>query len=194
MHKLISHGSLILILFFGYACNHDCDPQTKNSFRELPVSHIADLEQINSMILRNIVLLSDSCCQNIGSALSGRACSDPDSVRKTYFYPATKHLLNKYLPESESATLKLIDRLSPHSYYSNDEVVITNFSFRADSTVKYPVFNAKCGDTITEHYIIFQKGSGWSGNFYTDDRSVTLVKQKIIKPDWAYYIIKYPGD
>ena len=191
MNKTIMYATLILSLCFLVSCNHDCDPKTKNNFRQLPLAHIADLEQINSMFLRNLVLLSDSCCKNIGSAHSGRACSDPDSLRKTYFYPATKHLLKLYLPESESATLQLIDKLAPHSYYTNDDVLITNFSFRADSTVKYPVFHAQCGDSITEHYIIFQKRSGPAGSFYADDRNVTLVKQKLIKPGWTYYIIRY---
>jgi len=196
MFNVMKHKFSILILIFLYSCNSDCSTEKRNNIRELPIQHINELEQINDMFLKNIKLLEDSCCQNIGSALSGKACLDTDSIRRNYFYPATKHLLNKYLPETEKKTLKLIDKLSPNSFYSNEDIIIPNFSFRADSTVIYPVFHALCGDTITEHFIIFQKKSESSGNFYTNNTNnnngdIKLVKQKNIKPNWTYYIIKH---
>jgi len=177
----------IIALIIMHSCSSDCRNEKKNIIRELPIQHISDIEQINSMILRNIKLLEDSCCKNLGSS-----CSEPDSIRKNYFYPATKHLLNKYLPKTEIETLKLIELLCPGSTYSNEDIVISNFEFRNDSTVKYPVFNALCGDTITEHFIIFQNNSENDGNFYSNNTDyIQVVQQKIIKPNWTYYIIKY---
>ena len=178
---------LIIALIFLYSCNSECRNEKKNIIRELPIQHILEIEQINSMILRNVKLLDDSCCKNLG-----RSCSEPDSIIKNYFYPATKHLLNKYLPKTEIETLKLIESLCPGSIYSNEDILISNFEFRNDSTVKYPVFHALCGDTITEHFIIFQNNTENGGIFYSDNKDrIEVVKQKNIKPNWTYYIIKY---
>ncbi len=177
----------IITLIFLYSCNSDCSNEKKNVIRELPIQHIGEIEQINSMILRNIYILEDSCCQNLG-----RSCSEPDSIRKNYFYPATKHLLNKYLPKTEMEALKLLELLCPGSIYSNDDIVMSNFEFRNDSTVKYPVFYIRCGDTITEHFIIFQNNTENGGNFYSNDNdNIKVVQQKNIKPNWIYCIIKY---
>ena len=177
----------IIALIFLYSCNSDCSNEKKNVIRELPIQHIGEIEQINSMILRNINLLEDSCCKNLGSS-----CSEPDSIRKNYFYPATKHLLNKYLPKTEMETIKLLESLCPGSVYSNEDIVISNFEFRNDSTVKYPVFKIRCGDTITEHFIIFQNHTENGGNFYSNNNDyIKVVQQKNIKPNWTYYIIKY---
>jgi len=192
MRNVINSVFFLLITFL-YACNTDCNIEKRNIIKDISISHIADFEQINNMILRNIELLQDSCCRNRGSALSGNACSDPDSVSTTYFYPATKHLLNKYLPASEKPTLKLIDKLTPESYYTNEDVVIPNFEFRPDSTIKYPVFKAICGDSLTEHWIIFQKSTEKDGNFYNGDDNIRVVIQKTIKAYWTYYIIQFPA-
>jgi len=188
----------IIILGLILCCNacSDSDCVAKYAIKDVSIRHINDIARINEMILRNIQLLEDSCCQNCGQ------CETPDSIRRNYFFPATKYLLNKYLPETERETLELIDKLSPRKYYTNQDPLIMDLRFRPDSTIKYPIFKETCGDSIIEHHIIFQPGTERGGNFfngngpsvikYSDNgQQIKEIKRMHIKPNWTYYIVQY---
>lgn len=131
------------------------------------------------------MLLEDSCCQNLVGA-----CNDPDSVRNQYFYPATKHLLSRYLPDSEKEKLTVLDELSRiHLFDEESNILSSEPSFRPDSTVIFPVYY-QFNDTIIEHKMIY---ANKTTHFYADAK-VEVIERREINKNWTYYIIAYKDE
>ena len=178
---------IFILIFFSIftSCSDDCNPELRNRIRLLPIKNLVHIKKLNLVFLRNLELLADSCCQNIG-----KSCSYPDSVRKSLFYPATKSLLYKYLPKTEMKYLSILEKLSPSKIQNNNDVLISSMDFRSDSTVRYPVFYSNCNDVISKHYLIFHQ----KNKVFKFNENIKVLKDSIIDPNWTYYIVNYKDE
>jgi hypothetical protein len=169
--------TVLLILLIGFV---GCTSRTeKFSMRQNAIDYIQDLKSVNQMILKNIIRLQDSCCQNLG-----QSCNNPDSIKKNIFYPATYALLDKYLPNDEKSALKILEKLSPSRMRnSSDNVIISDLRFRPDSTIIYPVADYSIGDTIINHRIVYSPIDKYNP---VPDSVYTVTT---ILPNWKYYIL-----
>lgn len=170
--------NLLLLLTIGFSC---CTSRSeKFTVRQNAIDHIQDLESVKNMIIKNISRLKDSCCQNM------HACNDPDSVKATYFFPATYFLLDKYLPESEKSSLRILNKLSPSKMRnSSDNIIISDLRFRPDSTVIFPVADYNISDTLIRHLIIYCPRNNKTRNASEDN----VFKIVPIATNWEYYIL-----
>gem|GEM_PF-6529436 len=154
--------------------------------RQAPIDHLKELEMVKDIIIRNITLLEDSCCQNLVGT-----CNDPDSLRRRYFYPATKYLLSRYLPESEKARLTVLDELSRNHLFNKESNILSSEpSFRPDSTVVFPIYYQLYNDTIIEHKMIY---ANRPTHFYSGSK-VKLIEKRQINKNWTYHIVAYKNE
>lgn len=164
----------ILIILINTSCSTN-QPDLK--MNDVSLNKIEEIEKLNNFMLVYFDNLLEYGKQHTGCyQVNGKKC----------YLPSNSYLLHKYL--NNQAALEHLD------YLIDNGIITGNIDIRSDSTIRFQVkfdqlFRGEFDtytDTVYHHEIVYHI----SETKVYEMGGYIIVKSKLIKPNWTYFVTK----